>query len=416
MAEQQQQPGGVPAPPPPEDEDAAFIAPEGADGFDGEVLDDLDGEGMPGASSEGDDDQADGEGEDHPMEDDSLQCFEGHGDAVLAVAWSTTQADLVASGGQDDKAFLWRVGHDAAEATGGTMATAELAGHTDSVVSLAFNATGTLLATASLDATVRVWRVADGSCMQTLEGPGDGVEWLAWHPKGDIVLAGSEDFTMWMWLAQAGTCMQVFSGHSGPVSAGAFTPDGKSVVSAGGESDCSLRVWNPKTGECSLQLAGHPFHEEAIACLGVHGDGAVVITGGVDGAVRVSNIHTKRLVASLQGHEDSVEAAGFSSHLPMAATAGIDGKLLVWDTGTFTERGCCQHPQPITRMAWASQQPLVATGCLDGVVRLWDLRTAGCVKQLGGHEAAVQDVALSPDGSMALSGADDATARVFSLL
>lgn len=66
-----------------------------------------------------------------------------------------------------------------------------------------------MLATASLDATVRVWRVSDGSCVQTLEGPGDGVEWCTWHPKGDVVLAGSEDFTMWMWLAQSGNCMQV---------------------------------------------------------------------------------------------------------------------------------------------------------------------------------------------------------------
>jgi WD40 repeat protein len=66
-----------------------------------------------------------------------------------------------------------------------------------------------LLATASLDSTVRVWRVVDGSCVQTLEGPGDGVEWVTWHPKGDVVLAGSEDFTLWMWLAQSGNCMQV---------------------------------------------------------------------------------------------------------------------------------------------------------------------------------------------------------------
>ncbi|WIA30424.1 hypothetical protein OEZ86_000508 [Tetradesmus obliquus] len=400
-----------------EDEAEAFIGQEGADGFDGVVLDDLDGEGMQGdeESSGGDEDGEQGAAEDYPMEDDSMQDFEGHGDAVLAVAWNPTQPDLVATGGQDDKAFLWRVGQDAAEATGGSMATTELAGHSDTVVALAFNAAGSLLATGSLDSSVKVWSVADGGCVQTLEGPGDGVDWVAWHPKGDILLAGSEDFTMWMWLAQTGACMQVFSGHSGPVTAGAFTPDGKLVVSAGGENDCSLRVWNPKTGECSLTMHGPLFHEEGITCLDVHQDGSVVITGGQDGAVRVTNIHNSRMVASLAGHEDSVEAVGFSRHLALAATAGIDGKLIVWDCGGFTERGVCQHPEPVTRMAWDKQQPLVATGCLDGVVRLWDLRTAGCVKQLHGHRSAVQDLVLSPDGSMLLSGADDATARVFAL-
>lgn len=32
-----------------------------------------------------------------------------HADAVLAVAWSPVQPDLVATGGQDDKAYIWRV-------------------------------------------------------------------------------------------------------------------------------------------------------------------------------------------------------------------------------------------------------------------------------------------------------------------
>lgn len=57
-------------------------------------------------------------------------------------------------------------------------------------------------------------------------------------------------------------CVQVFSGHSGTVTAGCFTPDGKSVVTVGGEDDASLRVWNPKSGECTATLQGHPFHAE----------------------------------------------------------------------------------------------------------------------------------------------------------
>ena len=53
---------------------------------------------------------------------------------------------------------------------------------------------------------------------------------------------------------------QVFSGHQGPVTSGNFTHDGKAIVSTGGEDDCTLRVWNPKTGDCTLTLSNHPFH------------------------------------------------------------------------------------------------------------------------------------------------------------
>ena len=89
------------------------------------------------------------------------------------------------------------------------MGTYELAGHTDTVVSLAFSASGVLLASGGLDATVRVWSTADGALVRALEGPADDVHWVAWHPRGDVVLAGSEDFSAWMWLARSGDCMQV---------------------------------------------------------------------------------------------------------------------------------------------------------------------------------------------------------------
>lgn len=55
--------------------------------------------------------------------------------------------------------------------------------------------------------------------------------------------------------------MQVFSGHSDVVTAGTFTSDGKNVITVGGDQDRSLRVWNPKTGECTVHIEGHPFHD-----------------------------------------------------------------------------------------------------------------------------------------------------------
>ena len=54
--------------------------------------------------------------------------------------------------------------------------------------------------------------------------------------------------------------LQVFSGHNGSVRCGGFTPDGKSLVTGGGENDASLRLWNPKNGSCTASVQGHGFH------------------------------------------------------------------------------------------------------------------------------------------------------------
>ena len=45
------------------------------------------------------------------------------------------------------------------------------------------------------------------------------------------------------------------------------------------------------------------------------------------------------------GHEDSVEAVALSAVLPVAATASIDGKVLIWDNATLSVRGTCEHPE-----------------------------------------------------------------------
>lgn len=43
-------------------------------------------------------------------------------------------------------------------------------GHKDEVLDLAFNSTGTRLATASADSTCKVYSVAEAECLMTLEG------------------------------------------------------------------------------------------------------------------------------------------------------------------------------------------------------------------------------------------------------
>lgn len=55
--------------------------------------------------------------------------------------------------------------------------------------------------------------------------------------------------------------MQMFAGHTGAVRCGQFTPDGKAVVTGGGEGDATVKVWDPKSGACTGTIQGYGFHE-----------------------------------------------------------------------------------------------------------------------------------------------------------
>ena len=61
-------------------------------------------------------------------------------------------------------------------------------------------------------------------------------------------------------------------------------------------------------------------------------------------AQAVSQAHSLSYIIAA-GHTDSVEAVALSSVLPVAATASIDGKVLIWDNATLSVRGTCEHPE-----------------------------------------------------------------------
>ncbi|MBA0713545.1 hypothetical protein Golax_012575, partial [Gossypium laxum] len=216
--------------------------------------------------------------------DDSIHIFTGHTGELYAVACSPTDPVLVATGGGDDKGFLWKIGHaDWAS---------ELQGHTDSVSSLAFSHDGQLLASGGFDGLVKVWDTS-GNLKSTLEGPGGGIEWIRWHPKGHLILAGSEDCTVWMWNADNGSCLNVFSGHGASVTCGDFTPDGKTICT--GSEDATLRIWNPRSGESIHVVRGYPYHTEGLTCLSISSDSTFAVTGSKDGSVHVVNITTGKV-------------------------------------------------------------------------------------------------------------------------
>ena len=77
----------------------------------------------------------------------------GHSKSVLSVAFDPT-GRFVATGSQDKTAKVWRMSPDGAAAT----CVATLAGHSSYVSSVAFDPTGRFVATGSYDNTVKVWK------------------------------------------------------------------------------------------------------------------------------------------------------------------------------------------------------------------------------------------------------------------
>ncbi|KAG7383092.1 hypothetical protein PHYPSEUDO_004014 [Phytophthora pseudosyringae] len=363
--------------------------------------------------------------EDADVRDDADMVFNKHSGPVYSVKVNPVDPRVVITGGGDDVAVIW------SREDGNVLYT--LKGHQDSVVSVDFSFDGKYAATGGYDGVVKVWEVATGNLVQNLEGPSQEVEWVSWHKKGNVVLAGSGDGTVWMWLATTGECMHVFAGHEDGVTCGSFTGSGKLIVT--GSSDSTVRVWNPKTGECNHVFRGHGFHEGPVTFIACHPSQPLSLSGSQDGTARLTQVQTKRVLATLShdgvdpsiagtvndttsSTENSVECGGFCNTMNWAATGCLGGYLRIWDLATYQCRHACRHPAGVIKLLWHPTQPIVYSCTVEGLVYVWDARTGQLLKTLAGHTDMVLDMAFIPafEGNPVaglLTASDDESVRLF---
>ena len=73
------------------------------------------------------------------------------------------------------------------------------------------------------------------------------------------------------------------------------------------------------------------------------------------------------------------------------------------------------HTAPVHCVAMTPDGSRAISGSGDGTLRVWDLASAKCLAILEGHTGPVRDVALAADGIRAISGSTDDTLRVWDI-
>jgi WD40 repeat protein len=206
-----------------------------------------------------------------------LATLKGHNNSATGVAFSADGKILASCGWFDCKLKFWEVatGHEIASHTDGNRlrclgvspdhkllvtgawdrdhnvtvwnfatrkVVATLLGHTQPVKCIAFSPDGRLMATASNDATVRLWDTATWKGIgRPLQGHAFKIASVAFSPDGKTLATGSHDTTVKLWSLTMREEVATLRGHTLPVQAVAFLPDGNTLVTA--SKDTTIRLW-----------------------------------------------------------------------------------------------------------------------------------------------------------------------------
>ncbi|NEO54101.1 MAG: hypothetical protein F6K54_14030 [Okeania sp. SIO3B5] len=277
-----------------------------------------------------------------------------------------------------------------------------LHGHERTVISVTFNPTGTLIASASDDKTVRLWNT-QGKLLQTFTGHDAEVRNISFHPHKPLLASASHDRTIKLW-SLGGKLLQTLVGHQHKVRDISFSPDGKKLASA--SADGSVIVWS-EDGQRLQTLGGHRGWVESVS---FSPDGQLLASGGTDKTIKLWHLETGELLQTLKNNNASVKSLNFSS----------DGQLLASTSGKAIALWSRQNKKfellkiiegdngLIQSISFSPDDRTIASAGYDNTVKLWSL-DGKLLRVFKGHNAPVYGVSFSPtENILASTGADEA--------
>lgn len=206
-------------------------------------------------------------------------------------------------------------------------------GHTNTINDLVFSNDGKILASCSMDRTVRIWDVQNGKEIRSLKGHSQPIYQVAISPDNDRIISASWDHTLILWSLSSGKRIATLKDHEDKVHSVVFTPDNESIVSGG--FDCTIRLWDGKTGKHKRVLAKQ---QSGVVGLSVSPDGRYVVTGcgyGREKTNYIFSLATGKKVTSFRKHGNNVLATAISPDGKYVATGGGNNmEIYIWDINT----------------------------------------------------------------------------------
>lgn len=247
----------------------------------------------------------------------NIKTYTGHGYDVRDVAVSADNSRFASVGG-DRQLFLWDV------STGRIIR--KFGGHDGVINSVAYSPNNEVLVTGGYDQAVKVWdtRARTFSPLQIMRAFADSVSSVAITASAEIV-AGSVDGTVRRFDVRMG--LEVCDTMAAPVTCVAVSGDGLSLLA--GCMDATVRLVDKAGGDLLASYSGHKHASYSMDSCFTPSDDHVV-SGSEDGKVYYWDLAEATISKAFVAHEGPVCTVAVHPNGAMLITAGTDGAVKVW--------------------------------------------------------------------------------------
>ncbi|HKU75800.1 MAG TPA: caspase family protein [Pyrinomonadaceae bacterium] len=264
-----------------------------------------------------------------------------------------------------------------------------LPGHSDLVLDLAFNHDSTLLASVSSQEGVKLWSTTSGQLLWSFRGRDDDLRCVLFSPDGRSIATAGENLEVKLLNSRGGSLIRTLT-----------LPRNASTLSSGLFIKASFE--RPVSGpNYVLSLAFSP-------------DGTLLAAGDLSFPINIWDVRTGNHLRTIRDRQENANSLVFSFDGKTLIAGHYEKAVKFWSVSSGELVRPINERASVQSVALDPSGAFLATSTSAGTISLRLSSDGSLIRDFNAHTSAINTVAFSRNGKILISGSDDGTTKLWS--